>query len=465
MQKISVSKIRIISIAALSLLLLFVLLWLSGCSEASGALFAVVLPGMTAGKTVSGEPLTTALVEEYSPSLLQSEIDERITKIRPMSTPIDQISRYKGARKSGSMVVDYYSVDLRPTEAVITSSYIEPDESSVTNSHTRALLSPNNSDAFEVSDTIMVQGVKGYESDGTTQSKANLVLYVVGKDVETGKVLVSAVNGKNIGGVANCVPTIYPGMRLMRMGRAATELDVQTAQFETLPIKEQNYCQIFKMQIEQSTFMKLANKEVEWDFSDQEEAAIYDMRLGMEKTFLFGIKQKIYDPVKKENVSLTGGIWWQAGKQFEYDADADWNHSTLVDMMQKCFTGNAGNKRKVLIAGSDLIGRLNKMEVYKTSSSDNTMVKWGLDFNELTSKFGKLYVLHSEVFDACMKSDCGLIFDPEYIQKWSHVPFASQMLDLKKAGIRNTDALVLTEASCMTLRYPNAHMRIVPNNA
>lgn len=154
------------------------------------------LAGMTAGKTVSGEPLTTALVEEYSPSLLQSEIDERITKIRPMSTPIDQISRYKGARKSGSMVVDYYSVDLRPTEAVITSSYIEPDESSVTNSHTRALLSPNNSDAFEVSDTIMVQGIKGYESDGTTQSKANLVLYVVGKDVETGKVLVSAVNGK-----------------------------------------------------------------------------------------------------------------------------------------------------------------------------------------------------------------------------------------------------------------------------
>lgn len=56
----------------------------------------------------------------------------------------------------------------------------------------------------------------------------------------------------------------------------------------------------------------------------------------------------------------------------------------------------------------------------------------------------------------------GFIFDPEYIQKWSHVPFGSQALDLKKAGIRNSDALVLTEASCLTLRYPAAHMRIVP---
>ena len=37
--------------------------------------------------------------------------------------------------------------------------------------------------------------------------------------------------------------------------------------------------------------------------------------------------------------------------------------------------------------------------------------------------------------------------------------------DLKGAGIRNTDALVLTEASCLTLRYPAAHMRIVPKTA
>lgn len=464
MQKISVSKVRIIAIATLSLLLLFVLLWLSGCTEASGAVFAAVIPGVTTGKIISGVPVTTALAEEHSPSLLQNEIDERITKIRPMSTPIDQISRYKGARKSGSMIVDYYSVDMRPSYAVLLASYKAPDETTVTSSHTRALLSTNNNDAFEVSDTIMVEGHKGYESDGVTASEANLMLYVVGKDTETGNILVSAVNGKTIGEVKNCVPTIFPGIKFIRMGRAATELDVQTAQFESLPVKEQNYCQIFKMQIEQSTLMKIANKEVEWDFSDQEEVAIYDMRLGMEKTFLFGIKQKIYDPFKKEQVSLSGGIWWQAGKQFEYDVNTEWTHSTLVDMMQMCFTGNAGNKRKVLIGGSNFIGRLNKMEAYKTLSGDNATVKWGIDFNELTSKFGKLYVLHSEVFDDCGKSDCGFVFDPEYIQKWSHVPFAAQMLDLKKAGIRNTDAMVLTEASCMTLRYPTAHMRIVPKN-
>lgn len=462
MKKISITKIRIIAIAALSLLLLFVLLWLSGCTEMGDVILASVIPGITTGKIVGGEPLTTTLVNENSPSLLQSEIDNRITKIRPMSTPIDQISRYKGARKSGSMVVDYYSVDMRPTVTKIRNSYIEPSADAVDESHTRASIATYNNDMFEVSDTFMVEGVNGYESDGVTLSKANLILYVLGKNSSNGTILVAAVNGKTIGNVKNCVPGIYAQANLVRMGRAATELDVQTAQFEVLPIKEQNYCQIFKMQIEQSTFMRIANKEVEWDFSDQEEAAIYDMRLGMEKTFLFGVKQKIYDMFKKETVTLSGGIWWQAGKQFEYKIDEEWTHSMLVDMMQECFTGNAGNKRKVLIGGSNFIGRLNKMEAYKTLTGDNAVVKWGIDFNELTSKFGKLYVLHSEVFDDCGKSDCGFIFDPEYIQKWSHMPFAAQTLDLKKAGIRNTDAMVLTEASCMTLRYPSAHMRIVP---
>ena len=54
-------------------------------------------------------------VTEVSPDLLLNEIDSRVVKIRPMSTPIDQISRFASNRKAGSMVVDYYSVDTRPS--------------------------------------------------------------------------------------------------------------------------------------------------------------------------------------------------------------------------------------------------------------------------------------------------------------------------------------------------------------
>ena len=204
----------------------------------------------------------------------------------------------------------------------------------------------------------------------------------------------------------------------------------------------------------------MANKEVDWTLNDQGEAAIYDMRLGMEKSFLFGIKQKIYDYQKRENVYLTGGIWHQAGKEFAY-TEAGFTEETLVDMKREAFTGNAGSKRKVLLGGSAFISRLNKLTYSKVVNAGESVVKWGIDFSELRSKFGTLYVLLSEVFDECGMENEAMIIDPEYLQKYSHLPFGTEALNLKASGQRNTDAIVLTEASCLVLRYPKAHMRVV----
>ena len=79
---------------------------------------AVVIP-TASGRIISGSPLTTEITRGNSKELLMNEVDKRITKVRPMSTPIDQLSRYAGARKSGSMIVDYYSVDVKPTKATL----------------------------------------------------------------------------------------------------------------------------------------------------------------------------------------------------------------------------------------------------------------------------------------------------------------------------------------------------------
>lgn len=441
----------ILILAIIAFALLF-----GGCEEYSIAM--AVVTGVGNGKHVVGGPLTTDIVKQESDFLL-NEIDQRIVKIRPMATPLDQISRWGGAKHAGSMVVDYYSVDTKPTTAVVGNGYDEPLSSEVNQNHTKMVLTTSNNEIFEETETILVKGVDGYEDDGVARKGADLVLYVLNKD-SNDALTVMAVNGKKIGSVDNCVPTIPEGAELVRMGRAATELDVQTSQFESLPIKAQNYCQIFKMQIEQSTLQKIANKEVAWNFSDQEESAIYDMRMGMEKNFLFGAKRKIYDTKKKENVMLTGGIWFQAGKSFTYTSD-NLTQDTVIDMMKKAFTGNAGNKRKILIGGSDLIGNLNKLESTKIVSAGENVVKWGIDFSEIRSKFGKFYVLLSEVFDECGMSNEGIVIDPEYIQKYSHIPFNTEAIDLKAAGVRNTDAIVVTEASCLTLRYPNAHMRII----
>jgi len=97
----------------------------------------------------------------------------------------------------------------------------------------------------------------------------------------------------------------------------------------------------------------------------------------------------------------------------------------------------------------------------KTAGPAETVTRWGIDFTEITTKFGRLYVVLSEVFDACGHADEAMVLDPEYIQKYSHIPFKAMPIDLRSSGQRNCEAIVLTEASCIVLRYPDAHLRIV----
>ena len=189
-----------------------------------------------------------------------------------------------------------------------------------------------------------------------------------------------------------------------------------------------------------------------------EESAITDMRMSMEKSFLFGHRAKIENRDKNESIYLTGGVWHQAGKETNYSTlDSD----TLIDICHEAFTGNGGSARKVLIGGSGLIAALNKLEHTRTVTGCQSKIVWGIDFTEIITHFGSLYVTMSEIFDQCNHENDGLIIDPEYIVKYSHIPFKAESLDLRKSGVRNTDAVVITEASCLVLKYPTAHTRIV----
>lgn len=94
------------------LLAILVMLILGGCYFAPHDLsLAMVIAGVAGGKHIVDEPLTTDGTRNASPDLLLNEIDQQIVKIRPMATPVDQLSRCAGSKHAGSMIVDYYNVD------------------------------------------------------------------------------------------------------------------------------------------------------------------------------------------------------------------------------------------------------------------------------------------------------------------------------------------------------------------
>lgn len=423
-----------------------VIVWMlleGGCEAAAQMAVTVVAGHAGLGKHVSGGPLTTSMTEEVTPGLLRSEIDKRVTKIRPTATPVDQITRLAGARKCGSMEVEYYSVDTKPTETTLARG-IDAGSVETLSGQMVWKVKPAD-DIVDVTETVLFPTL--VKDDGTPGVEG----YVVSKD-EGGMLTMALI------GVEKPIEA-DSGTKMVRMGRAAAELDVQTPQFQALPVKSKNLCQIFKVQVEQSTFQKIANKEVAWTFSDEEEVAIIDMRMGMEKNFMFGHRARLKNPRTHEDVMLTGGIWNQTDRTFELDAEL--THGSIVELTRAAFTGHAGSKRKVLVAGSGLIERLNKLDYAKVVGAGEGYTRWGIDFSELRSKFGTLLVVHSEVMDQCGHEDDGMIIDPEYLTKYSHVPFHTERLDLKRSGQRNTEAVVVTEASCVVLRYPQSHLRVI----
>lgn len=401
--------------------------------------------------------MTLETTAKQAPELLKNDIDSRLTKLRPMSTPVDQISRYSEARPVNSMKVGYYAVAMRDFETTLAASFSQ----TAVNDGQEVSIRVLKPEIFEISETVMISGI-------TDDNGSPLVFYVTGIDRKDMSVNLRPINpptDKNSGNP--CVPRIDKGTKIMRMGRAAAELDVQTGQYETLPEKKENFCQIFKTQIEQSTLLARSNKEVGWTLSDQEEVAIYDMRLGMERSFLFGHKACIVDPVKKCEVYFTGGIWNQAGKEVSYIGD-EISAKEWTEIMAQAFTGHNSSKRKVLIGGTKLIERLSVLTAETTQRvmmSEQKVTRWGMDFSEMITKFGTLYVIHSEVLDSCGHTDDGLIIDPEYLTKYVHTPFKAENLDLRTSGQRNTEAVVMTEISCLVLRHPLAHCRILNKKA
>ena len=388
------------------------------------------------------------------------DIDQRITKIRPMATPLDNISRNATARKTESMEVKYYSVGTRPIKTTLKTAVTAQTDG------TTVSIVPTDAKMFTEADTVRVVGVNGYKSDGATADTKDLVLLVCGKD-NSGNPTVCAINGKSDGNGANgYVPAIPVGTVLIRMGKACAELDAQAPKFTTLPTAEVQYCQNFMTQVEQSKIEEIQSKEVNWKFDDLEEDSIFDMRMGMENSYLFGVKGKLTHPVKEQKVWSTGGIWWMAGKDLvvgTYDKDkgeAIITDDELVDITKDLFTGvGVGNKRKILFAGSKMLAAFSKIKSDKFRLKES-VEKWSLKFKSFDTDFGEILVIHHELFDQNSMSDCGFVLDPDFLTKVTYIPFGRSVLDLKKAGIRNSNAVVLQEVSALYLRYAKAHARL-----
>lgn len=446
-------------------LLLNLLMFVASVFVGGGAIMAasVITPIAEGGATISegtGTPPEGAFSkgagEEASPELFMAAVDQRVTKISQMRTPIDQISRRTGrVVKYDSAEVKYYKVGNRPVEGEVKTAI------SLSTSADRFALDLVDSSMLDISDTVRFKGINGYKSDGTTvDTGVDFVALVIEID-SNGKRVCQPING---GADQIGYPAIAEGTKVLRMGRAGAEFDVKTAVFSNVPRPETQYCQKFMMQVEESTWAKMTKKEVEWNFTDLERDGIEDMKIGMEGSFMFGQRRKFKHAISKDLVYTTGGIYYMVGKKIDLGTlDATTGNvvitdDDLVDITKILFTGpGSGNRRKVGFAGKDALAALSKVKSDNKRIDRPSVEIWDLKFKSFETEFGEILTMYSEMMDIQGKSDEVLVLDPEYMTKGLFKGWSRKAYNLKDLMIRDTNAVVLAEECCLYLTNPNAH--------
>lgn len=413
------------------------------------------------GRTGGGVASVSEGQDIADPDWYEKFIDQEVTKVQPTSTPLLQLISYAKKISGNSMIVKYYTNGYRPYKTSMNTAYVVPGSQTTP----RVVLDVKDTGVFTVDDTILVLGVNGYDVNGSTQTTRPLMLIVV--DIHTnGKPIVVAANGTSVDGSENqYLPAIAKDTKLLRMGKAAAELDAQTGQYYSKPKARENHVQKFMCQVEASTIEKLSAKEIKnFSWSDVEEDAIIDMKRTMEFTNMWGVKSQHSIQGKNSDTWTCDGIWDMASKQIQVGTTVSGKdvitEDDMVDVLKDMYAGtNLGGKQKVLLCGSDFLAALSKIKSDRLIYRE-TVDKYGLKFKSFDSEFGELLAVHAEVLNAAEKSKWALAIDPDYLRKYTFRSWARNVIDKNAIGVSETEAAIIREMSCCYLKYGPAHARL-----
>jgi len=451
-------RINLFKIAANVFGLFFIMAALA-CFSTVLAFGGTVIYALITGAVIQADPVTVAGVKAGSADLDKDYVSKKVTQMKPAATPLDTIMRQIPTQVDcKSFVSEYYAVDSRPFYDTVNTAYVSQGDGALV-----ADLKVNNISMWSADDTVMFNGVTGVDG-------LDLVCFIISKNVSAQTVKIQPLNGPAGSGTTDgemILPASIPkDTRMVRCGACKHELDAQTTPYAIIPVKAENYLQIFMAQVEESTFQKIHEKEVDWGFSDYEAQNIYDMRATMENSFIFGVKRKFSDNTNAKERYTTGGAIRYITKALEYGTgglDRTIDNATFVDWNQSIFQGNSGSDTRVLFGGDGLMANLMKVDtVLKQIEAKSTEVVYGIRFNKIETNHGVLLFKRHPMLSLAGWSERGIVLDLNYIEKHTFKPMGTRKLSLKESGQRNVDAVVIEEATGLILRYPDTHAIIKP---
>lgn len=379
-------------------------------------------PGQAGLNTqVPGEATTVSNAQEAS-DIVEVDVDQQITMIASDENVIDTIKRrVKRQVAVTGYEVDHYLIDEKPASITVASQ--------VTGG-ARATIAFDNNGGKHVAPyfTIIAKNIKGYEADGSTRSKKNLMLYCVDIDSTSGNPIFIAVNGtkSNPNEFYSNVPAIEKGAVFVLSSSAAYETQKFITPATVVPVPERMYLQKHLCNSIVSDYFDAKKKRVPFAQSQIAEAHIRQFRLDQCRTAWIGVagkvKVKALDNSLGEQFAYTSdGLRWQFKREEALvpNADGKLDFDSIIDLLKLKFTTFGSSKKAIWTMGKELLAAIQKIDM--TLHKDITMTGstvFGIECTKLHTVFGDVSLVHDPSLDRIGLEWQGGIIDEEGLVRY-----------------------------------------------
>lgn len=410
--------------------------------------FAALLggTGLTYAASLSG-PLSVDKIDTDNPEHLMKSMSKFITEIKPSEYALDTMIRNIGKKDTAIRPKhDYEEVTYRPWSAAVNGGGFTAAGSAADE---EAEIPVDNPEMFEIGTTVRLDGIAGASS----QDQRALVI-----DKGASSITVTGINSST----GQRIPTVAASTTVYRMGAALNELDAQIASNLQNPAEDFNYCQLHMAMMERSEMEQYTKSYSGYDYADRKRIALYDFRSEIEQTSFFGVKSVTNKTVDGETkkVYTADGVIPKISQTINFGTGSgavDPSLADIIDIGEQVFAPNAGSEVRCLFAGRKLIAGLDKIAYDRNLTRYDKEVYQGVKCSMLVSSFGEIYVKHSKTLDQQGWQNKGVILDLDHVVRAELEPLKATPLDLNKAGVRRTtDAIRITENTCLTTRYSGA---------
>lgn len=360
-----------------------------------------------------GEPTTVSSIAGATGGtdaghLVEVDVDQELFEFHKDDTPLLQLALQATKKKVSSPEVDHYAFDEE--RAVLTTASEVSANTSSTDSFTLPLVTTDKAVPNKF-DTILVQGVNGYNEAGSAETPGRyLMLYVVDKDNNGPKVI--AVNGARSAAGSLCTkPGIPAGTKCILLANAVSETRWHVPPSTSVPRSKRLYCQKAVMNRLVSDYLKDQKFRISFE-GQQAEQQVAEFKRDLNRSLWVSQMAKFTvdeGDAGLQTVYSMKGVRWQVNREYEHTGR--WTYAKLVGLMKLFYTGEDVPSTCTLLAGKNLVESLQLIDYSDhpevTIECSHHPVGW--DVTKIHTAFGDMLIKREPTLDTCGYSNSGLL--------------------------------------------------------